>query len=114
MGLKASALFGDENVVLADIRKCGSAAHVHCVAQLGNYSVHIDLEALLALGVDEGNDGTADEYRVRAETDGLEHVNAAAYAAVNKDLDLALDCLRDSRQDLRRCRGAALNSAAVV
>ena len=107
-------LLCDKNVVCCNVLESGCAAHGHRTLELGDYLVHVDLEALLALGVDEGNDGSADQNTVSAQCQSLEHIDTRADTAVDEYLDFAVDRLDDIGQDLGGCGGVALNSAAVV
>jgi hypothetical protein len=58
--------------------------------------------------------GTADQHRAGAERERLDHVAAAAHAAVEQHLGLAADGLRYRRKGADRRRGPVEVVAAVV
>ena len=89
------------------------AAHAHRVGKLGFELLDVELHALLPAAIDGGNKRAADEHRVRAERQRLEHVHAAADRAVDKNRHLAADGIDDVRKHLRR-RGAMVEHTAAV
>ena len=77
-------------------------AHGHGIGQFGLQLVHVDLHALGTAAVDHIHEGPADEHRVRAQGQGLEHIHAGADTAVHQNSHLAAHRVDDGGQDLRR------------
>ncbi|CAN4046482.1 2,3,4,5-tetrahydropyridine-2,6-dicarboxylate N-acetyltransferase, partial [Dysosmobacter welbionis] len=97
----------------ADVRQGVGAAHSHGVGQLGLQLFHIGLDALGTGTVHHGDEGPADQHRVRAQGQGLEHVHAGADAAVHQNGHPAAHSVHDGGQHL--CgRGALIQHPAAV
>ena len=88
----------------ADLARPGQAAERHRQVELGEDHLQHRFDAGLAVERQAPDVGAAEADGVGAEGERLEHVGAAADAAVEEDRELAADRLGDRRQGVERAR----------
>ena len=71
-------------------------------------------DALGAAGGERPDVGTPDEHGLGAQSDGLDHVAAAAHAAIEEDVEIAVHGIDDLGEDADGGGGAVERVAAVV